>query len=463
MISHAALLAVAAAKSVSVVWLARKVRRPQMATTLLHRLLNAAKAKSSTRRLEAELRVLIVQHKGGSSEAKVVSTLISSMQHDMSDTTPNAVMVLQFGREQLSHGARLLALPEVELVSIDIGGSLGVKQPRHRMIIYLSRLVLSLPRILTQVRRFHPDVIYSSQQRWDVRLAILLASAFRRPHVIHLHYTPGPWLGGGIVWWLKKCQQVICVSEFIRQRAIEAGVSADRCLVIRNVLPPETVATAVSREEARKALCNLLNIPAADVLVGMVARMDPGKGHHELVRAVAPLLSENGAHCQLILVGAETDPDAHYAQRVLDIVESVNIAARVHWLGNRADVPDLLRAFDVFAHPSFDDPCPLSVIEALLAGLPCIVWRDGGAAELVVDRVTGLVVETGNIVALTTALRALCQDEAFRERMHRACLASVDRVSNTQYTARLFREALLQDIAMPSKRDRRGQRSRELR
>ncbi len=456
MISHAALLAVAEAKSVSVVWLARKVRRPQMATTLLHTLLNAAKAKSSTRRLEAELRVLIVQHKGSSSEAKVVSTLISSMQHDMSDTTPNAVMVLQFGREQLSHGARLLALPEVELVSIDIGGSLGVKQPRHRMIIYLSRLVLSLPRILTQVRRFHPDVIYSSQQRWDVRLAILLASALRRPHVVHLHYLPGPWLGRDVGWWLKRCRQVICVSEFIRLKAVAAGVQSARTVVVRNVLPPEAIATGMTRSEARRNLCHELQIPMTDVLVGMVARFAPGKGQLELVRAMAPLLAPAGATCRLILVGDESYPELRYFQSVLDVVAGEGVGARVHWLGARSDVPELLCAFDVFAHPSFDEPCGLSVIEALLAGLPTVVWRDGGPAELVVDGETGLQVETGDVEALAAALTLLCQDTALRERMHQACLASADRVSNTQHAAHLFRDALLQDIAMPNKHDRRG-------
>jgi glycosyltransferase involved in cell wall biosynthesis len=413
-----------------------------MMTSLLHARRSAVAAKSSIRTREAELRMLIIQHKGDSAEAKVVSTLISAMQHDECGSDSQAVMVVQFGHERLSYGERLREIPGVEVVSVDLGGSLGVKQPRWRRAHYMSRLVLSLPQIIARARMFRPDLIYTSQQRWDVRLAILLTTILRRPHVMHLHYMPGPSLGRDIMWWLRKRPQVICVSEFIRQKAIDAGVPADRAVVIRNVLPPDAVATDMSRDEAHRALCDALQIPPTDVLVGMVARVAPNKGQCELVRAMAPLLAEKDAKCQLILVGSETYPELGYAQEVLDTVESEGIASRVHWLGARADVPDLLRAFDVFAHPSFDEPCGLSVIEALLAGLPCIVWRDGGPTELVVGGETGLLVETGNIEALTSAIRTLCENPSLRRRMGDAALASADRLGDTQTAARALREAI---------------------
>lgn len=144
----------------------------------------------------------------------------------------------------------------------------------------------------------------------------------------------------------------------------------------------------------------------------------------------------------LFLIGSETDRDAHDALGVVDIVKSVNIAARIHWLGNRADVPDLLRAFDVFAYPSCGDPCPLSVIEALLAGLPCVVWRDGGTAELVVDGETGVLVEKGNIGWLAAAIRTLSENSKLREQMGIDALADPTRLQDAQTAARSLRKAL---------------------
>jgi glycosyltransferase involved in cell wall biosynthesis len=413
-----------------------------MASTLLRTRRNAAKAKATTRTPEAELRVLIIQHKGDSSEAKVVSALLAAMQNSTHVRGASAIMVVQFGHERLSYGESLHGIPGVEVMSLDIGGSLGVKQPRQHAAVYLSRLVLSLPRILARIRRFRPHVIYSSQQRWDVRLAMIVASTLRRPHVIHLHYLPGPWLGKDITWQLRRCPQVICVSEFLRNKAIEAGIPADRIVVIRNVLPPDAIETGMTRDEAREELCNALHISTTDVLVGMVARLAPGKGQRELVHAMAPLLTQKEANCQLILVGSETYPELGYAQQMLDSVESTGIASRVHWMGERSDVPTLLRAFDVFAHPSFDEPLGLSVLEALLAGLPCVVWRDGGPAELVVDGETGLLAETGDIQALTSAIRTLCENPLLRERMGNAALANTAHLVDTRTAARALRRVL---------------------
>lgn len=388
------------------------------------------------------LRTLIIQHKADSSEAKVLSILLSSMQSHLPEGGHSEVMVIQFGHERLAHGERLREIPGVQVISIDIAGSLGEAQPRLRMLSCLLRLVVALPNIVARARAFQPDLIYTSQQRWDMRLAIILSALLRCPHVVHLHYLPGPWLAKDIMWRLRRCSQVICVSQFVRQKAGEAGVPIDRTVGIRNVLPMDSVATTLSRDEARNALCTALGIPCTDVLVGMVARIAPGKGQRELVHAMAPLLTQKDASSRLILVGSETYPELHYAQEVLQGVEREGIADRVHWLGARADVPDLLRAFDVFAHPSFDEPCGLSVIEALLAGLPCVVWRVGGPAELVVDGETGILVETGNIEALTAALAHLCQHTTLREQMHHGALAHTSRVADTPTAGKAFYDVL---------------------
>jgi len=371
---------------------------------------------------------------------------MSALPPDAPDDDRPAFMVVQYGHEYLTRGEQLRTEQGVGVLSIDIGGTLGGRQPRWRKLGYAARLIVSLPQIVARARAFHPTIVYSSQQRWDVRVAILLASMLRLPHVVHLHFLPGAWLGRDVGWWLKRCRQVICVSDFLRLKAIEAKVQPARTVVVRNVLPLETVATNLSKDEARKALCSGLQIPTTDVLVGMVARLAPSKGQLELAHAMVPLLSQPDATCRLILVGSEAYPELGYAERLIKSVEGLGIAGRVHWLGARSDVPELLRAFDVFAHPSFDEACGLSVIEALLAGLPVVVWRDGGPVELVVDGETGILVETGNIVALTSALITLCQDEALRDRMRQTSLASTARIGNTHAAARLFRETLEQAL-----------------
>jgi glycosyltransferase involved in cell wall biosynthesis len=399
------------------------------------------------------LRILIVQHKGDSAEAKVVHTWLTSLQGEPPDGLPPRVLVVQFGHERLAYGKLLQDLPGVAVMSVDIGGSLGVEQPRWRMLVCLLRLLLALPAVVIRTWRFHPSAIYTSQQRWDVRMAMLLSAVTRSPHVLHLHYVPGPWLGKDVLWRLTRCQRVICVSDFIRGLALRAGVPAGRCVTIRNVLATQAVAITRSSGQARTSLCHELVISSDDVLVGMVARMDRGKGQLELVQAMAPLLTKPDAHTQLILAGAETYPEQGYANEVLQCAQRLGIEHAIHWLGPRSDVPTLLHAFDVFAHPSFDEPCPLAVIEALLAGLPCVGWRDGGQAELIKDQETGLLVETGNLDSLTEALAFLCAHSEARARMAAAAHADAARLSDTLGAARAL-SGLFEEVVDESGRHR---------
>jgi glycosyltransferase involved in cell wall biosynthesis len=90
-------------------------------------------------------------------------------------------------------------------------------------------------------------------------------------------------------------------------------------------------------------------------------------------------------------------------------------------------VPRLLAAFDVFVHPSREDPCPLSLLEGLAAGRPTIAYAEGGALELIRDGETGLLAPAGDTRALGRAMSELLSDVALRERLGSAARASIER------------------------------------
>ncbi len=393
-----------------------------------------------------KIRVLGIQHRSRSPEATVFATLLSAMQRDEGMQPRCVFTVVQFDDEaSLAYGEKSLKLPDVQMLSAPIGGSLGFPARRSKKILMGARLLLALPGIVVRSLLFRPDVIYTSQQRWDVRMGVLLSFFLRKPHIIHLHYMPGPWLGKEAFWRLKHCARVVCVSEFIARKAVESGVPAQRVVAIRNVLPAASVELESIPAEPRKNLCEELQISETDMLVGMTARLNPSKGQRELVQAMAPLLAEPESHSQLILAGGVDDPGGTYVQDLFQLVKDQGLEQRVHWLGPRSDVPALLRAFDVFAHPSFNDPCPLAVLEALLAGLPTVVWKEGGSAEMVIDGQTGFTVETGSIEALSAALRRLCTDRALRESMRQHASADAARLADVSSAARRF-SAVFADV-----------------
>jgi glycosyltransferase involved in cell wall biosynthesis len=94
-----------------------------------------------------------------------------------------------------------------------------------------------------------------------------------------------------------------------------------------------------------------------------------------------------------------------------------SLRARVHLLGQRDDIADLLRAADIFTLPSHREGMPRSIIEAMMTGLPVVATDIRGCREEVLDGETGLLIPVGDPAALRDALARLAGDPALRHSM----------------------------------------------
>jgi glycosyltransferase involved in cell wall biosynthesis len=175
------------------------------------------------------------------------------------------------------------------------------------------------------------------------------------------------------------------------------------------IAPPEKIVTIHNGipdcPERAKARLN-----AAPVII-MVARFTRGKNHDVLLKAFANL--PRGPRLRLVGDGetrAEVEIQAH----------SLGIQDRVEFMGERSDVPRLLAESDIFVLSSVSEMFPISILEAMRAGLPVISSNVGGVCEAIVDGETGLLVPSGSIEAMTKALTMLTQDVELRARMGEA-------------------------------------------
>jgi glycosyltransferase involved in cell wall biosynthesis len=148
-----------------------------------------------------------------------------------------------------------------------------------------------------------------------------------------------------------------------------------------------------------------------DFLVASVARLEPQKDPETLIRAFARL---DGGY--LLMAGDGTLSGA--ARRC---ALRCGVERRVRFLGARSDVPELLAASDVFALASRWEGSPVSVIEAMAAGLPVVATAVGGVPELVRHGECGLLVPPGSDAELGEALRRLASDPALRREFGAAC------------------------------------------
>jgi glycosyltransferase involved in cell wall biosynthesis len=165
--------------------------------------------------------------------------------------------------------------------------------------------------------------------------------------------------------------------------------------------------------QMRAELRSEIGTPAGRVVIVMIGRLVAEKGHVELCEAMRTVDAE------LWVVGERLKSD--HADRVGSLIDTVaqdpDRAGRIRFLGYRQDIPNLLRAADIFTLPSHREGMPRSVIEAMLTGLPVVATNIRGVREEVVDGTTGLLVPVRDVAALATALNRLVTDGGERARM----------------------------------------------
>ncbi len=364
-------------------------------------------------------------------EARVLHALLQSaydLAHDSGrGIAPEALLVQGVGwdaraGESEPVASLFRAIPNVTVRALRTG-KLGQHDSAalDRMMKVRDRLTVRLDRrqLHAAARAFQPDIVYSAQQIWDVRIATPLAHTLDCPQVVHLHCVVGPWLGRDALDTLARAHLVLAVSDFIRDDAIRHGVPAGRVRTLYNSVatPPQQSAGEIAR--IRQEVRVELGLPPDVSLVGMTGRLNPQKGQEDLVQAMLPILARDPA-VHLVLAGQENPAHNGTPERIAGVAREHGVAGQAHLLGQRADVPRILAALDLFAHPSHADGFGLSILEAMAHGLPVVAWREGGPAELVVDGETGLLVEPMDIDGLTGALDRLLADQPSRAAMGKA-------------------------------------------
>ena len=157
----------------------------------------------------------------------------------------------------------------------------------------------------------------------------------------------------------------------------------------------------------RSAVRDALGLDDDDSVVITVGEHIPRKNHEACIRAVAALPGVTLLFCG---VGELTEALQALAQEL-------GVAGRVRFLGFRRDVAALLAASDVFLFPSFQEGLPVSLMEAMAAGLPCVVSRVRGNADLIASGDGGFLRAPNDAEGFAEDIRTLLTDPALREAM----------------------------------------------
>ncbi len=257
-----------------------------------------------------------------------------------------------------------------------------------------------------------------------------------KPDLVHIHTFKAGIIGRAAGWWMRVpsiytmhawlwdtdavsgvsgvfgraferiaanfCKRIITVSEAGEKILQELGIGArENTVTIRNGIPDcASQATHGARQSP---------------VIVMVARFMPPKRQETLLRAFAA----QPAGPRLRFIG-----DGVTRPAVERLACQLGIANRVEFLGERGDVPALLAESDIFVLASAMEMLPISILEAMRAGLPVIASDVGGIREAVIHGVTGLLVEEQSVTELAHAVQLLVQDAGLRARLGTAARQS---------------------------------------
>ncbi len=201
--------------------------------------------------------------------------------------------------------------------------------------------------------------------------------------------------------WLP--HRVVAVSNYVRNYLISAGVPESRVETIYDgIVKPAPLAHSTLRDE--------LGLDSNAVIAGIVAMLRGRKGHDDLIAAVRPMMIER-PHFHVVIAGAGGEFDM-----LQTMIEDFGLSDRIHLLGFREDINNVLRGCDLFVLPTHQEALGQAFIEAMAMGLPVIGTRVDGVPELIDAGVNGLLVPAQNVYALRGALARLVDDAQLRER-----------------------------------------------
>ena len=264
------------------------------------------------------------------------------------------------------------------------------------------RALREIRRVLKELR---PDLIAAHSSKAGI-LGRLAGRSLQIPVVFTVHgwaFTPGiPAVQRATYRWIERCvgpfaSKIITVSEFDRRLALDARIAGnDRVVTVHNGMPD--LAPQLRADPGR-----------SPVRLVMVARFGAQKDHPTLLRALAGLRDHAW---ELDLIG-----DGPLLGQTQSLAATLGIGDRVRFLGQRMDVAEMLAETQISLLATNWEGFPLSILEAMRAGLPVVASAVGGISESVRDGETGFVVPRGEVDVLRDRIGRLLTDPALRVRL----------------------------------------------
>lgn len=268
----------------------------------------------------------------------------------------------------------------------------------------------TLQRIVQFVRRNEIDLLHLTGYA-STTFGRFAGRICGRPAIVHEH-----WVDPGIGKGLRTLERflspwtdwAIAISDFAKRFLIEKKhVRADRIEVIPNGIPLDRFSNLPDEagRKKREELC----IPPESPVIGIVGMFHENKGHRYFLEAAAFVAKSFPDSVFLIVGDGDLRGDLERKVKESPLLKSVR------FLGQREDIPEILRAMDVYVCASFSETFSLSLLEAMASGRGIVTTDCGGPSEMIRDGWSGFVVPSHDSGAIAEKVILLLGDASQRK------------------------------------------------
>lgn len=215
----------------------------------------------------------------------------------------------------------------------------------------------------------------------------------------------------------RPADHVIAVAGAIKKQLLEAGLEEKRVDVVYNGVD----IGHFKPNPENSAIKSRLGLPASGIIIGVMSRLDPEKGHDWFLRA-ARKVADHAPHVHFVFVGNGSRREALEEQAA-----SSGLADRLTFAGYHEDITPWITAMDIVVLPSVDlEGLSRVLLESGAMGKPSIGTPVGGTAEIISHGETGFIVPVRDEAALSAAMIELVDDDGMRRRMGAAARKRIE-------------------------------------
>jgi len=279
-----------------------------------------------------------------------------------------------------------------------------------------------LVRLAKMFHRLSPNIVHT--RGWPTVDAVFAARCARVSHLVHGEHGREHSDIDGNNWKRNQVRRLVghvvdryvIVCDFFRLWLNEmCRVKNERIVYIPNGVDTEkfrpldcgSVLKARPSELRERFRCQL-GFPPDTLLIGTVGRLDPVKDFPTLMKGFRQI-KDSFSGAKLVIVG-----DGPVRSNLSRLGEELGLDSSLIWLGERNDIPELLRSFDIFVQTSIFEGMSNTILEAMASSLPIIATDTGGNPEVVSNGENGILVPVGGVTELSVALQKYLSDPVLR-------------------------------------------------